>query len=76
MKKTSKPNPLKTFNDNKANAIKKADGVMSSYKKALGGVAEDPTKKEIRQGMRAINKADRQDKRWNRRDERIQARKQ
>jgi hypothetical protein len=45
-------------------------------KKALGGISNDPTKKEIRQGMRAINKADRQDKRWNRRDERIQARKQ
>jgi hypothetical protein len=155
MKKTSKPNPLKTFNDNKVMAYKKAGGAMSEYKKylkkaqtgdsikagplteedtkmletnplykdsnvaygyvrsgmqptpkgyrvtpqtmkadkekeirsganfkkggakkALGGVAEDPTKKEIRQGMRAINKADRQDKRWNRRDERIQARKQ
>jgi hypothetical protein len=155
MKKTSKPNPLKTFNDNKAMAYKKAGGTMSTYKKylkkaqdgtvvkagplteadtkmletnplykdsnvaygyvrsgmqptpkgyrvtpqtmkadkekeirsgknfkkggakkALGGVAVDPIKKETRQAMRAINKADRQDKRWNRKDERIQAREQ
>jgi hypothetical protein len=45
-----------------------------STKKALGGVANDPTKKEVRKEMRAINKMDRQDKRWNRKDDRIQAR--
>ena len=35
MKKTSKPNPLKTFNDNKAMAYKKAGGAMAEYKKYL-----------------------------------------
>jgi hypothetical protein len=45
-----------------------------STKKALGGVANDPTKKEVRKEMRAVNKMDRQDKRWNRKEDRIQAR--
>lgn len=35
MKKTNKPNPLKTFNDNKAMAYKKAGGEMSAFKKSL-----------------------------------------
>jgi hypothetical protein len=35
MKKTSKPNALKVFNDNKANAIKKASASMSAFKKSL-----------------------------------------
>ena len=35
MKKTNKPNPLKTFNDNKAMAYKKAGGEMAAYKKSL-----------------------------------------
>ncbi len=35
MKKTSKPNALKLFNDNKANAIKKANATMSTFKKSL-----------------------------------------
>lgn len=35
MKKTSKPNPLKTFNDNKAMAYKKAGGAMKAFKKSL-----------------------------------------
>jgi hypothetical protein len=35
MKKTSKPNPLKVFNDNKANAAKKAGATMSAFKKSL-----------------------------------------
>lgn len=35
MKKTSKPNPLKVFNDNKANAAKKASATMSAFKKSL-----------------------------------------
>ena len=35
MKKTSKPNPLKVFNDNKAMAYKKAGGAMNAYKKSL-----------------------------------------
>jgi hypothetical protein len=35
MKKTSKPNPLKVFNDNKANAVKKAGATMSAFKKSL-----------------------------------------
>lgn len=78
MKKVSKSNPLKTFNDNKAMAHKKAGGAMSEYKKDLKkaqyGQATDPTKKEVRKEMRAINKMDRQDKRWNRKDDRIQAR--
>jgi hypothetical protein len=47
--------------------------VGGSIKKALGGVANDPTKKEVRKEMRAVNKMDRQDKRWNRKDDRIQA---
>jgi len=35
MKKTNKPNPLKTFNDNKAMAYKKAGGEMATFKKYL-----------------------------------------
>lgn len=35
MKKTNKSNPLKVFNDNKANAIKKANATMSKFKKSL-----------------------------------------
>jgi len=35
MKKTNKSNPLKTFNDNKAMAYKKAGGEMSAFKKSL-----------------------------------------
>lgn len=35
MKKTTKPNALKTFNDNKAMAYKKAGGAMSEFKKSL-----------------------------------------
>lgn len=35
MKKTNKPNPLKTFNDNKAMAYKKAGGEMQAFKKSL-----------------------------------------
>tara|TARA_R110000868_G_C10613520_1_gene741607 strand:+ start:216 stop:674 length:459 start_codon:yes stop_codon:yes gene_type:complete len=35
MKKTNKSNPLKTFNDNKAMAYKKAGGEMAAYKKSL-----------------------------------------
>jgi hypothetical protein len=35
MKKTSKPNALKLFNDNKANAIKKANATMKTFKKSL-----------------------------------------
>ena len=35
MKKTTKPNPLKTFNDNKAMAYKKAGGAMKAFKKSL-----------------------------------------
>jgi hypothetical protein len=35
MKKTTKPNPLKTFNDNKAMAYKKAGGEMKAFKKSL-----------------------------------------
>ena len=35
MKKTNKPNPLKTFNDNKAAAYKKASGAMKTFKKSL-----------------------------------------
>lgn len=35
MKKTNKSNPLKTFNDNKAMAYKKAGGEMKAFKKAL-----------------------------------------
>jgi len=35
MKKTNKPNPLKTFNDNKAMAYKKAGGAMKVFKKSL-----------------------------------------
>jgi len=35
MKKVSKSNPLKTFNDNKDMAYKKAGGAMSDYKKYL-----------------------------------------
>jgi len=35
MKKTNKPNPLKTFNDNKAMAYKKAGGEMKAFKKSL-----------------------------------------
>lgn len=35
MKKTNKPNPLKTFNDNKAMAYKKAGGEMAAFKKSL-----------------------------------------
>jgi hypothetical protein len=35
MKKTSKPNALKVFNDNKANAIKKANATMKTFKKSL-----------------------------------------
>jgi hypothetical protein len=34
-KKTTKPNPLKVFNDNNAKAIMRAGGVMKSYKKTL-----------------------------------------
>jgi hypothetical protein len=33
--KTTKPNPLKVFNDNNAKARMKAGGVMKSYKKTL-----------------------------------------
>jgi len=33
--KTTKPNPLKVFNDNNAKAKMKAGGVMKSYKKTL-----------------------------------------
>ena len=33
--KTTKPNPLKVFNDNNAKAKMKAGGVMKSYKKSL-----------------------------------------
>jgi hypothetical protein len=73
MKKSNKSNPLKFFNDNKAMAYKKAGGEMAAFKKSLGGINNDPTKKEIRQEMRAINKMDRKDKRWNRKDERLQA---
>ena len=35
MKKTNKSNPLKTFNDNKAMAYKKAGGEMAAFKKSL-----------------------------------------
>ena len=35
MKKTNNSNPLKTFNDNKAMAYKKAGGEMAAYKKSL-----------------------------------------
>jgi len=35
MKKTNKSNPLKTFNDNKAMAYKKAGGAMKVFKKSL-----------------------------------------
>ena len=35
MKKTTKPNPLKTFNDKKVIAYKKASGVMNEFKKSL-----------------------------------------
>jgi len=35
MKKTNKSNPLKTFNDNKAMAYKKAGGEMATFKKYL-----------------------------------------
>jgi hypothetical protein len=35
MKKTTKPNPLKFFNDNKAMAYKKAGGAMDAFKKSL-----------------------------------------
>ena len=35
MKKTTKPNPLKTFNNNKAIAYKKAGGEMKAFKKSL-----------------------------------------
>lgn len=35
MKKTSKPNPLKTFNNNNAMAYKKAGGAMKAFKKSL-----------------------------------------
>ena len=35
MKKTNKSNPLKTFNDNKAMAYKKAGGAMKAFKKSL-----------------------------------------
>ena len=35
MKKTNKSNPLKTFNDNKAMAYKKAGGAMKNFKKSL-----------------------------------------
>jgi hypothetical protein len=35
MKKTNKSNPLKTFNDNKAMAYKKASGTMKTFKKSL-----------------------------------------
>ena len=34
-KKTTKPNPLKFFNDNKAMAYKKAGGEMKKFKKSL-----------------------------------------
>ena len=35
MKKINNSNPLKTFNDNKAMAYKKAGGAMTAYKKSL-----------------------------------------
>jgi hypothetical protein len=35
MKKTVKSNPLKTFNDNKALAVKKMGGAQASFKKKL-----------------------------------------
>ena len=35
MKKTSKTNALKTFNDNNAMAYKKASGAMNAFKKSL-----------------------------------------
>ena len=35
MKKTNNSNPLKTFNDNKAMAYKKAGGEMAAFKKFL-----------------------------------------
>jgi hypothetical protein len=35
MKKTNKPNPLKTFNNNKAMAYTKAGGEMNAFKKSL-----------------------------------------
>jgi hypothetical protein len=45
MKKTTKPNPLKTFNDNKAMAYKKVGGSMKAFKKSLpkgqNGIAVD-----------------------------------
>ena len=45
MKKTNNSNPLKTFNDNKAMAYKKAGGEMAAYKKSLikaqDGIAVD-----------------------------------
>lgn len=34
-KKTTKPNPLKVFNDNNAKAIMKAGGTMKTFKKSL-----------------------------------------
>jgi len=43
MKKVSKSNPLKTFNDNKAMAYKKAGGAMSAYKKSLKKAKEGKT---------------------------------
>lgn len=47
MKKTSKSNPLKTFNDNKKIAYKKAGSEMSAFKKSLikkdnGGITLPP----------------------------------
>jgi hypothetical protein len=52
--KTTKPNPLKVFNDNNAKAKMKAGGVMKSYKKTLkkaqegmiqGPMTEDQSKR-------------------------------
>jgi hypothetical protein len=52
--KTTKPNPLKVFNDNNAKARMKAGGVMKSYKKTLkkaqegaiqGPMTEDQSKR-------------------------------
>ena len=52
MKKTNKVNPLKFFNDNKQQAIKKAGGEMSAYKKSIkkfqpGGPKDNPYKSYV-----------------------------
>ena len=53
MKKTTKPNPLKTFNDNNAMAYKKAGGAMDAFKKSLkkadnGVIVDRNTKRNLK----------------------------